>query len=357
MGMQINMPSCYIQEKNAINNISKYLKWLHNNKALIIMDEFTYNNLKGSIIEGLDRDDIEYCIEQFSGQCSRKNIDRLIEVAKITESKIVIGIGGGKTLDVAKAVAHFNEMKSIIIPTSASTDGACSKLSVLYDDNGSFEEYVVLDRNPEAVIVDLEVIINAPIRLFKAGIGDAISTYFETEAGYEGQIEDVSKGKMSLTARVISKECFSIIMAHGQEAIKAVEEKHITDNFEQVVEAIIYLSCMGFENGSLAAAHAVANALSDGEYNNELLHGEKVAFGTIVQILLYKKCGKNLIDVINFFKKVGLPTNINAVGLTIDDVDRFIEKLCKEGQPIYNMKKEYCNFDNISAAIRYTNNL
>ncbi len=355
--MQINMPSCYIQEKNAISNIAKHLEWLKNEKVLIIMDEFTYNNLKEEIIKGLNRDNIEYCMEQFIGQCSRENIDKLIEKASKTDSRTIIGIGGGKTLDVAKAVAHYNKMKSVIIPTSASTDGACSKLSVLYNNKGEFEEYIVLDRNPEAIIVDLEVIVNAPVRLFKAGIGDAISTYFETEAGYEGQLENGSKERMSLTARIISKECFNIIMTHGCEAIKAVEEKQITDNFEQIVEAIIYLSCIGFENGSLAAAHAVANALTDGEYNNELLHGEKVAFGTIVQILLQKKCGKNLIEVINFFKKLGLPTNINQVGLAIEDVEGFIEKLCKEGQPIYNMKKEYCNFDNISAAIRYTNNL
>ena len=355
--MQINMPSCYIQEKNAISKISQYLSWLRNEKVLIIMDEFTYNNFNVQVIEGLNRDRVEYIIEQFSGECCNENIDKLCEAAKVYEAKSIIGIGGGKVLDVAKVVAHCNSAKTIIVPTAASTDGPCSKISVLYEKDGKFKKYIELNRNPEAVIVDLDIIVNAPIRLFKAGIGDALATYFETEAGYEGQVEANGKSRMSITARVVSKQCYDIIMAYGYEAVRAVEEKVINEAVEAVVEAIIFLSCIGFENGSLGAAHAVANALSDGNNKCDLLHGEKVAFGTIVQILLQKKCGKSLIDVIKLSKKIGLPTSISDVGLDADNLQEFIEKLCEEGQPMYNMKREYCNYDNISAAMRYTSNL
>ena len=93
-----------------------------------------------------------------------------------------MGIGGGKIFDTAKAAAYYKKTPVIICPTIASTDAPCSALSVLYTDEGVFEEYLFLPSNPDMVIMDTDIIAKSPVRLTVAGIGDALATYFEARA-------------------------------------------------------------------------------------------------------------------------------------------------------------------------------
>ncbi len=114
-------------------------------------------------------------------------IDRLLADVKRTGADIVLGIGGGKALDTAKAVAFYAELPAVIIPTAASTDAPpCSALSVLYTPDGQFDKYLFLRNNPDLVLVDTAIVANAPVRLLVAGMGDALATYYEARACQRG---------------------------------------------------------------------------------------------------------------------------------------------------------------------------
>lgn len=115
-------------------------------------------------------------IAPFGGECSQNEIDRLRGVAEKAQCGAVLGIGGGKTLDTAKALAHFMGVPVAIAPTIASTDAPCSALSVIYTDAGEFDRYLLLPNNPDRVIVDTKIVAGAPARLLAAGIGDALAT-------------------------------------------------------------------------------------------------------------------------------------------------------------------------------------
>ncbi len=115
-------------------------------------------------------------IAPFGGECSHNEINRLRDIAGNAKCTAVLGIGGGKTLDTAKALAHFMNVPVAIAPTIASTDAPCSALSVIYTDEGEFDSYLMLPRNPNMVIVDTQIVAGAPARLLAAGIGDALAT-------------------------------------------------------------------------------------------------------------------------------------------------------------------------------------
>lgn len=356
--MKINMPSNYIQERGAISKIATYFQQLIKDNVLILMDDFSYMNIKEKVTEGLKEHKVNYILEVFKGECCMENINAIIEKSNSRNIKYVIGIGGGKVLDVAKAVGHYGEMKYIMVPTAASTDGPCSKISVLYESDGTFKEYINLHSNPYGVIVDTEIIANAPVRLLKAGIGDALSTYFETEAGYEGDIEKKGFSDISLTARILSRECFDVIINNAHLAVQAVENKEVNENLEKVIEAIIYLSCIGFENGSLAAAHSIANALTSTSKYNNFMHGEKVAFGTIVQLILENKEWELVNKVRNICREISLPYTAKQIGIeSEEELDYIVETASNCNQPIHNMKKVFIDKEAIKLSIKFTEKL
>lgn len=95
---------------------------------------------------------------------------------------LLLGSGAGKILDTAKAVAYYGHTPVLVCPTIASTDAPCSALSVIYTDEGVFEEYLFLPANPNMVLMDTDIISKSPVRLTVSGMGDALATYFEARA-------------------------------------------------------------------------------------------------------------------------------------------------------------------------------
>lgn len=281
----------YIQYPGALKELDKF----KDKKVYMIADKRSYDTF----------DNVNnFKIEVFNGECSLKEIERLSLIVK--DYDVVIGFGGGKILDVAKAVAHFNKKYLIIIPTSASNDGPCTALSVLYHEDGSFDRYLYLDKNPDVVLVDTSIIIKCPTRLTIAGMGDALSTYFEARANR----------KMNDEAR----ECFDNLMKYGIDSISGFENKEIGDLQEIIIRTNIYLSGVGFEKSGTNLAHEISYKL-----NCPKMHGEKVAYGTLVQLCY--ETAEELNEVYDWCKKIGLPISLNDLGLS--NFDEYKESILK----------------------------
>lgn len=281
----------YIQYPGALKELDKF----KDKKVYMIADKRSYDNF----------DNVNnFEIELFNGECSLKEIERSSLV--VEDYDVVIGFGGGKILDVAKAIAHFNKKYLIIIPTSASNDGPCTAVSVLYHEDGSLDRYLYLDKNPDMVLVDTNIIITCPLRLTIAGMGDALSTYFEARAN----------GKMNDEAR----ECFDNLMKYGIDSISGFKNKEIGDLQEIIIRTNIYLSGVGFEKSGTNLAHEISYKLDCPK-----MHGEKVAYGTLVE-LCYEDA-EEFDDVYDWCKKIGLPTSLKDLGLS--DFDEYKESILK----------------------------
>ena len=266
---------------------------------------------------------------------------------------MVVGIGGGKIHDTAKAVAHYAGRPVVIVPTIAGTDAPCSALSVIYSDEGVFEEYLWLPANPNVVLVDTDVVSRAPARLLVSGMGDALATYFEAQATADANASTCAGGKITNAALVLARACYDTLLADGLKAKLAVENHVCTKAVENIIEANTYLSGIGFESGGLAGAHAIHNGFTVAPETHSLYHGEKVAFGTLVQLVLQNADMEQIEEVLDFCMSVGLPTTLADLGLAGADpkvIRAVAEAASAPGETIHNMPMEV-TADKVYAAI------
>ena len=177
----VTSPKKFIIGKGLLSQMHEYVHDFGDN-AFIIADEFILSRLENEALTGLEQNGINNQLEKFNYECSEVEIQRLVALAEQAHANVIVGVGGGKTLDVAKAVAFHLKHPVVLYPTIASTDAPCTALSVIYTEAGEFERYLFLPQNPDAVIADTSIIAAAPARFFAAGIGDALATYFEARA-------------------------------------------------------------------------------------------------------------------------------------------------------------------------------
>lgn len=217
----------------------------------------------------------------FEGEATLAERRRVGQIAQQHAADIAVGIGGGKILDVAKAVAVDLGLKTVTCPTIASNDSPTSGASVWYDQQGNFTGFDCWPFNPDIVLVDSQVIAGGPVRAFVAGMGDALSTWIETKAAFKSRAGNLAGGVPTMAAMALARLCFDTLMEHGRDARRDLEQRALTPAVEKVIEANVLLSGLGFESGGLATAHMVGNLLSNVPRCQRLMHGEKVGFGII----------------------------------------------------------------------------
>ena len=331
-------PSRYVQGTDAILEINLHASSL-GTKFFVVADTFVMNMTQDKIIQGFKGDKSTLAFEEFNGQCTMNEVRRLQELLEQTGCDAIIGIGGGRTFDTVKAVAHFAKIPVVIVPTIAATDAPCTALSVMYNDDGSFSEYLFYPKNPDLVLVDSALIAKAPVRFIVAGMGDALGTYFEARTCLNSKAPNLVAGAVSQAGFALSKLCYETLLESGYKAKLAAENGVVTPAFEKVLEAATYLSGVGAENGGLAAAHSIYNAFTILEECEKTMHGEIVAFGTLVQLILEDAPMEEIEDVIDFCLTVGLPLTLEQIGLaeySTEQILRVAEAACKDGETIHN---------------------
>ena len=281
----------------------------------------------------------DYAVHSFGGECSRAEIARITAAATERRSAVVVGAGGGKALDAARAAADDLGLPMVSCPTAASNDAPCSALSVVYAEDGGFEAYQLVRRNPALVLVDSSVVVQAPARLFSAGMGDALATWFEARTCVAGRVRNMRGGASTLAAAALAELCHRTLLADGPQALEAVRQRVVTPAVERLIEANTLLSGLGFESSGLAAAHAVHNGLTAVPETHSYLHGEKVAFGVLTQLVLEGAPSSETTSVLDFCTRVGLPVTLAGLGLADagrDTVDRIAVRATAEGETIHN---------------------
>jgi len=342
-------PTKYVQGEDEILNLGYFVKTF-GKSALLIAHPDDVARVNDKIEATKAKYGVTFVESGFTGECSRQEVARLQEVAKANNCACTIGLGGGKAIDTAKCVAEGEAL--IIVPTIVATDAPTSHSAVLYTPEGAFDDYAYFKQSPSVVMIDTTVIAKAPARFLVSGMGDALSTYFEaraTQASYAnvnaglpcGVREGFTNGtKGTNAAMALAKLCYQTLLEDGEKALEACQAGCVTQALENIIEANSLLSGLGFESGGLAGAHAIHDGLTILEGSHGYFHGEKVAFGTLAQLVLENAPQEELEEVLGFCLKVGLPVclkDIGVEGITDEELMEVAEKSCIPEESIHSM--------------------
>ncbi|WP_136683917.1 glycerol dehydrogenase [Falsirhodobacter xinxiangensis] len=305
-------PLRYVQGPGVLKDLGVYAKGL-GDTALLLMDSFvaqTYGEALRASLAG-----VEVTETVFGGESTDAEVARVATLAK--GAAVVIGVGGGKTLDTGKIAARDAGARIITVPTIASTDSPTSSIGVIYSADGVYDRVERCYRNPDVVLVDSEVILRAPVRFLAAGIGDALSTWYEARSNFESRSNNyIADGyAVTVAGAAIARACHETLMRDGLAAYHAAKAGCLTDAVENIIEANTLLSGLGFENCGVSGAHGIHDALTILEPTHHFFHGEKVAFGIIGLLVLENRALPEIEEAVRFCHAIGLPVRLADLGL------------------------------------------
>ncbi|WP_342400238.1 glycerol dehydrogenase [Weizmannia sp. FSL W8-0676] len=342
-------PTKYVQGEDEILNLGYFVK-TYGTSALLIAHPDDAKRVREKLDATAEKFGITFIESGFNGECSRQEIARLKEVAKENKCDCTIGLGGGKALDTSKCVAEGDAL--IIVPTIAATDAPTSHSAVMYTPEGVFDDYAYFKQSPSVILIDTTVIAHAPTRFLVSGMGDALSTYFEARATARS-FSNVNAGlpcgvreglcppaKGTNAALALATHCYQTLLEDGLKAKAASDCNTVTPALENIIETNILLSGLGFESGGLAGAHAIHDGLTILEGAHAYYHGEKVAFGTLAQLVLEDAPKQEIEEVLNFCLAVGLPVCLADIGvdhITQEELMEVANKTCIPEESIYSM--------------------
>ncbi|QGG49443.1 glycerol dehydrogenase [Heliorestis convoluta] len=332
-------PGRYVQGPGVLKEAGEQLKGF-GKKLFICGDAFTINLTQDTLNQSVQAAGLEPSYEQFNGECSFNEIERLIGKAQDLRADVIVAVGGGKVIDAGKAVAMKMGLPVAVIPTIAATDAPCSALSVIYTEEGVVEHYLITPANPNLVLVDTAIIAKAPVRFLVAGMGDALATWFEADSASRTNSKNMPGGLTTVTALSLARLSYDTLLEYGEMAKEAVQAGAVTEAVDRIVEANTLLSGLGFESGGLAAAHAIHDGLTVLEETHHYYHGEKVSFGVLTHIVLEGRRPDQIEEVLDFCSRVGLPVTLAEIGVTDPTPEKIravAEKACAKGSSIYNM--------------------
>jgi glycerol dehydrogenase len=330
-------PGRYLQGQHAIQQLGHEVAQF-GERPLIIIDRGVWDMLQQPVRSAC-ANLADFMIERHGGDCTEQEINRLKICAQQTQADVVVGLGGGKALDTAKAVAWHLGTPSIIVPTIAASDAPCSALAVIYREDGSVDHDLFLPRNPDLVLVDSALIAQAPARFLVAGMGDALATFCEAEACRLSNSKNSFGVRGLPIAWAIARQCLETLFEFGERALAECRENKAGEALERIIETNILLSGIGFESGGVAAAHAIHHGLCELHETHDYLHGEKVAVGVLAELRLQEADDAFYQRVKSFCIAVGLPVSLPQLGIhqaTAEQLVLIAARACKPGEIIYN---------------------
>ncbi|WP_102692214.1 iron-containing alcohol dehydrogenase family protein [Rummeliibacillus pycnus] len=305
-------PSEYFLQKGALELLESKLEERNFKKVLVVHGVKSWEVTKEYWPKMTEIQTEEYT---YGGECSLSEIEKVSNLVMTNKFEAIIGVGGGKVLDLVKASGNHTNKPVVLIPTLASNCAPWTPLSVLYDDFGAFIRFDIYPVSTSLLLIEPEILVNAPIDLFIAGIGDTLAKWYEADV----QLRTITnKTVPMMISYYAAQQCKEILLKSSKEAVLAVQNGKLNDDFIKVVETIIVYAGMvgGFGDhfGRTTGAHSIHNGLTVLEETHQALHGSKVAYGILIQLVLENRWDE-IKQLLPFYQQLGLPLSLKELGI------------------------------------------
>ena len=311
------------------------------NRPLVVGGSSTLAVVQSRLEPAIASQQLSAAWASYSPDCSEDSLAMLRSQIEQHQADFIIGVGGGKALDTAKLLAHQCHLPIVTIPTSGATCAAWTALSNVYSPEGAFLYDVPLDRCPDLLVLDYSLIQTASQRTLVAGIGDALAKWYEASVS-SGTSEQTLIVAAVQQARILRDILF-------QKSTEALKEPG-GEAWREVVDATVLLAGviggLGGAQCRTVAAHAVHNGLTHIRAAHDALHGEKVAYGILVQLRLEEMVQGNQLaatarqQLLKFYSEIGLPQTLDDLGLgniTLKELRQAAEIACNPNSDIHRL--------------------
>lgn len=303
-------PARVITGPDALEKIARHVARA-GDRVLVVTGPVSWGSAKAPVVRAFDAAGLVVDVTTYGRHVTESEIERLCFAARGMDA--VVGVGGGKALDAAKLVAHNLDVSAFSIPSSAATCAAWTALSNVYSDEGGWLFGVSLDRAPEAIAVDYRLVETAGPRLLASGVADAMAKWYESESS----VDLVAADALTLAAVEMAHHLHKQLVRHAKGAVVDLGRGRTSDSLRRVVDANIalagYVGGLGGGKCRSVAAHAVANGLTHVAGSGASYHGEKVAFGIVVQLVLLDRPLEEIVELISFLCDLGIPLTLEGL--------------------------------------------
>ena len=271
-------------------------------RGLIVCDTNTLDIAGNKVIEYL-----EACGHPMSKvEIKGANIEELERVEAFSDKiDFLVGLGGGRPIDIAKQAGFNNDIPFISIPTAASHDGFGSARASIRRDGRKTSMQAI---PPVAVVADTEIISKAPKRLLGAGVGDIISNQTAVLdwklAGQKADYSEYAAALSEMAAELVEKDI---------EKVASGKEEGVRLVVKALISSGVAMSIAGTSRPASGGEHKFSHWL-DSNHDNPALHGEQCGVGSIVTMFLH---GGDWNRIRNTLRAVNAPINSRELG--IDD--------------------------------------
>ena len=313
-------PLRYVQGPGALDLLGEVLA-PYGDQPLIVTDAYVHGLLGDRLTVILARSGMSPVFRELAGEITAGAADEITASVREIGPRVVVGVGGGKSLDAAKAVSLRLELPVVTVPSVASNDSPTSAAIAMYDDDHRLVSVDRLPANPHAVVVDTDLVAAAPVAFLRAGIGDAVAKKFEAAACRAGSGVTALGTRPLQIGSAIADACYDVLREHAAAGLAACERNRVDESLEAVVEAVLLLSGLGFENGGLSLAHSLTRGLMQARGARDAMHGQQVAWATLVQRMVEQAPANEVSDLRSFLIEVGLPTELDGLGMPSPTVE------------------------------------
>lgn len=234
-----------------------------------------------------------------------ENVKLAEQVAAETKADFMLGVGGGKSIDIAKLASTRMDMYFLSLPTAASHDGiASSRASIVHDG----ETMSIQAEAPLCVIADTDIIVHSPYKLLAAGCGDVISNYTAVlDWKFAQRMRNVYLSEYASALSLMTAE----IVVGSAHLIKPGLEDSVRLVVKALVSSSVAMSIAGSSAPASGSEHKFSHVL-DRIVPKPALHGEQCGVGTIMMMYLH---GGDWQNIRNALKTIGAPVTAAEMGI------------------------------------------